>query len=203
MDRGAWQAAVHRVAQSRKWLKQLSSSYIRSGYGRGLSWLGLPNHSLQKHFCLLLQKDLRFPGGSDSRESACNVGELSSILGLGRSPGEGNGNILKYSCLENPMDRGALQATVHGIAKSQTWLSNFTFTFHGSCLIHLSLFTIRHRKLVYSCHKKWYTSATVYAPVGFHFWHGHQAYICLPHMNQSKRWSMTNYQHTERPPQKQ
>ena len=134
MDRGAWQAAVHRVAQSRKWLKQLSSSYIRSGYGRGLSWLGLPNHSLQKHFCLLLQKDLRFPGGSDSRESACNVGELSSILGLGRSPGEGNGNILKYSCLENPMDRGALQATVHGIAKSQTWLSNFTFTFHSHAL---------------------------------------------------------------------
>ena len=48
-----------------------------------------------------------FPGGSDGKASACNAGDLGSIPGLGRSPGEGNGNPLQYSCLENPMDRGA------------------------------------------------------------------------------------------------
>ena len=68
-----------------------------------------------------------FPGGSDSKASAYNVGDLSSIPGLGRSPGEGNGNPLQYSCLENLMDRGVWQATVHGVTKSQTRLSDFTF----------------------------------------------------------------------------
>ena len=53
--------------------------------------------------------------------------DLCSILGLGRSPGEGNGNPLQYFCLENPMDGGAWRATVHGVAKSRTRLSNFTF----------------------------------------------------------------------------
>ena len=67
-----------------------------------------------------------FPGGSDGKESACNVGDLGSIPGSGRSPGEGKGNPLWYSCLENPMDRGAWWAIVHGVAKSQTRLSNFT-----------------------------------------------------------------------------
>jgi len=61
-----------------------------------------------------------FPGGSDSKESACNAGDLSSIPGLGRFPGEGNGNLLQYSCLGNPMERGAWWATVHGVAKSWT-----------------------------------------------------------------------------------
>ena len=63
-------------------------------------------------------------GGSDGKESACNAGDLSSIPGLGRSPGEGNGNPLQYSCLENPKDRGAWRATVHRVTKSQTQLSN-------------------------------------------------------------------------------
>ena len=71
---------------------------------------------------------LGFPGGSEVKASACNVGDLSSIPGLGRSPGEGNGNPLQYSCLENPMDGRAWWAIVHGVAKSQTGLSNFTFT---------------------------------------------------------------------------
>ena len=61
------------------------------------------------------------------KESACSVGDLASIPGPGRSPGEGNGNTLQYSCLENPMDGGTWQATVHGVTKSQTWLSDFTF----------------------------------------------------------------------------
>ena len=67
-----------------------------------------------------------FPGGSEVKASACNVGDLGSIPGSGRSPGEGNGNLLQSSCLENPMDRGAWWATVHGVAKSQTRLSDFT-----------------------------------------------------------------------------
>ena len=57
-------------------------------------------------------------GGSDCQEPACNAGDLSSIPGLGRSPGEANGNPLQYSCLENPMDRGAWWATVHSVAES-------------------------------------------------------------------------------------
>ena len=57
--------------------------------------------------------------------SACNAGDPGSIPGLGRSPGEGNGNPLQYSCLENPTDRGAWWATVHGVAESQTRLSDF------------------------------------------------------------------------------
>ena len=63
------------------------------------------------------------------KASACNVGDLSSILGSGRSPGEGNGNPLQYSFLENPMEGGAWQATVQGVAVSQTGLNDFTFTF--------------------------------------------------------------------------
>ena len=61
------------------------------------------------------------PGGSDSKESACNAGNLDLIPGLGRSPGEGIGYPLQYSCLEKSMDRGAWWAvTVHGVAKSRT-----------------------------------------------------------------------------------
>ena len=63
-----------------------------------------------------------FPGGSDSKESACNAGDQGSIPGSGRSPGEGNGYPLQYSCLEKSTDRGAWQATLHGVAKSQTQL---------------------------------------------------------------------------------
>ena len=59
-----------------------------------------------------------FPGGSGGKESTCMAGDLGSIPGLGRSPGEGSGNSLQYSCLENPMDRGAWWATAHGVAKS-------------------------------------------------------------------------------------
>ena len=67
-----------------------------------------------------------FPSGSEVKASACNEGDLGSIPGLGRSPGEGNGNPLQYSCLENPKDGGAWWATVHGVAKSQTRLRDFS-----------------------------------------------------------------------------
>ena len=72
-----------------------------------------------------------FPGGSDGKESACIVGDLGSNPGLGRSPGEGNGNPLQYSCLESPVDSRAWLAAVHGVTKSWTRMSDciFIFTF--------------------------------------------------------------------------
>ena len=86
---------------------------------------------------------LDFPGGSDGKASAYNEGDPGSISGSGRSPGEGNGNLLQYYCLENPMDRRAWWATAHGVAKSWTRLSDFTFTFFGfSDFAHLEVVKI-------------------------------------------------------------
>ena len=78
-----------------------------------------------------------FPCGSAGKESACNVGDLDSILGLGRSPGEGKGYPLHFSGLQNSMD-----CRVHGVAKSRTWLSNFHFkrTLVVQSLGHVRLF---------------------------------------------------------------
>ena len=78
--------------------------------------------------------------GSDGKASTCNVGDPDSIPGLGGSPGEGNGNPLQYSQLENPKDGGAWRATVHGVPKSQTLLSDFTF--------FLSFLTIMFLKII-------------------------------------------------------
>ena len=72
---------------------------------------------------------MNFPGSSDGKMSAYNCGGQGSIPGSGRSLGEGNGNPLQYSCLENPMDGGAWWATVFGVTKSRTQLSDFMFTF--------------------------------------------------------------------------
>ena len=79
-----------------------------------------------KVFSRVLEDRQGFRVGAEVKVSACNVGDLGSIPGSGRSPGEGNGNPLQYSCLENPMDRGAWWATIHGVAKSRTRLSDFT-----------------------------------------------------------------------------
>ena len=94
-----------------------------------------------------------FPGGSDGKESVCNAGDPVSIPGSGRSPGEEHGNPLHFSSLENPMDRGAWQAAVYGVAKSQTQLSDFTFTFHFHALekemaTHSSILAWRRGSLV-------------------------------------------------------
>ena len=102
--RGAWWAAISGIAQSRTRLKRLSSSSSSRCYCEG------------------------FSGGSDSKESACGAGDQGSIPGSGRSPGEGNDNPLQYSSLENPMGGGVWQAAVHGVTKSRTRLSDFTFT---------------------------------------------------------------------------
>ena len=89
--------------------------------------------SLSVHQWVFLTQELNwgllhckgFPGGSDGKVSACNAGDPDSILGFGRYPGEGNGNPLQYSCLENSMDGGAWWATIQGVAKSWTQLSGF------------------------------------------------------------------------------
>ena len=109
---------------------------IESFVAESATWYRV--HSSQ-NFCLLFKTILfqyrhyialnlgwtwGFPGGSDSKESAFNAGDLDLILGLGRSPREGNGNPLRYSCLENSLDRGAWRPTVHGITKSWTRLND-------------------------------------------------------------------------------
>ena len=114
LGKGAWQAAVRRITKSQT---QLSTHTSTHSWFSKSSDAGNSDILLQCQIYTLL-------GGSDDKESACNAGDLISIPGLGTSPGERNGNPLQYSCLGNPIDRGTWQATVHGIAKSQTWLSN-------------------------------------------------------------------------------
>ena len=84
-------------------------------------------HTVSRMVWVYFQLDaniMGFPGGSDGKESTRNVGDPGSIPGSGRSPGEGNGYPLQYSCLENSMDRGAWWATIYGITKSQTQLNS-------------------------------------------------------------------------------
>ena len=111
-DGKAWWAAVYGVTQSWTRLKRLSSSNSRSLIRSVGS-----NHKIRLYICYM-----GFPGGSEGKESACNAGDLGLIPGLGRSPGGGHWNPLQYSCLENPMDRGAWQAIVPGVTKSWTLL---------------------------------------------------------------------------------
>ena len=95
-----------------------------------------------------------FPGGSQDKASACNGGDLGSIPGSGRSPGEGNGHPLQHSCLENPMDRGAWRATVHGVARVGhdlvtkpapllhcSWIL-YQLSYKGSPFVHIKLLFI-------------------------------------------------------------
>ena len=107
-----------------------------------LYWLsceGSPIYALEYDIYLSLS-DLfhsflgSFPGGSDGKEFACNVGDLGSSPMLGRTPGEGNGNPLQYSCVENPHGQRSLGATVHGVTKSQTWLRDWVQ--HSTCILH-------------------------------------------------------------------
>ena len=78
---------------------------------------------------ILSFKNRGFPDSSVGKESACNAGDPGLIPESGRSPGEGNGNPLQYSCLENPIDEAEWWATVHRVTKSQEGLNEFTFTF--------------------------------------------------------------------------
>ena len=109
----------------------LSMRFSRQEYWSGLPFPSpgdLPNPGIEPRSPALQVDSLPAepPGkpGSDGKESACNAGDLGSIPGLGRSPGEGHCNPLQYSCLKNARDRAAWQPTVHGVIKSQIRLSN-------------------------------------------------------------------------------
>ena len=126
-------------------------------HSKGENNPGIQNLSLG--LCILLLLVQGFLGGSDGKESACNAGDLDSIPGLRRSPGEGNGNPLQYSCLGNPMERGAWYAIGQGVAQSQTQLSDEHF--HSLfklfqklyCPLSSGLLTGKNRgKPVYYCH---------------------------------------------------
>ena len=108
-----------------------------------------------------------FPGGSDGKESAFNTGDLGSTPGLGRFPGEENGNPLQNSCLENPMDRGAWQAPVHGVTKSQTWLSE-PYSIGRWPLAHVILYVMPKQLLRSHCE---YSSSLIWqAEWGWQWW---------------------------------
>ena len=94
---------------------------------RFLSSGGLLSWAYSSYIWDLVISSVRFLGGSDGKESARSAGNPGLISGLGRSPGEGNGYPLQYSCLENSMDRGAWKTTAHGISKSQAWLRDQHF----------------------------------------------------------------------------
>ena len=99
------------------------------GFSRQEYWRGVPLPFSNSFFSEVLYVLLGFPGGSTGKESTCNVGDLGSIPGLGRSPGEGNGYPLQYSGLENSID-----CIVHGVAKSRTRLSDFHFLALQCCV---------------------------------------------------------------------
>ena len=137
-----------------RWPKYWSFSISPSNEYSGLisfriNWLDLlaiqgTLKSLLQYQFFSTQISLDFSGGSDGKASACNAGDLGLITGMGRSPGEGNGNPLQYSCLKNSMDGGAWQATAHVVAKVQTRLSNFTFTFSFLYILYIPSLTTRH-----------------------------------------------------------
>ena len=124
MPRGAWWAAIYGVTQSRTWLKQLSSSSSSIHI-----YIYIYIYAYVYVIIYIYIYTYGFPAGSAGKESACNVGNPSSIPGLGRIPGEGNGYPLQYSGLKNSMD-----CIIHGVAKSELWLSDFHFNLY---LLHL------------------------------------------------------------------
>ena len=119
MERRAWWITVHRLQRVRHDWAANTFTFISS-----ITSLsdGFPSWTMS--FTSTFSNG--FPGSSADKESACNAGDLGLIPGLGRSPGEGIGYPLWYSGLGNATDRGVWQATVHGVTKSRTWLSNFT-----------------------------------------------------------------------------
>ena len=136
VDRGAWQAIVHRVAKGQTGLKKLrmhtytceainTTKIMDRANTSQCFLLPLYCHHCHYYYSCMWRGHLTHAvpsGGSDGKESGCNARDL--IPGSGRSPGEGHGNPLQYSCLENSMNRGAWWATVHGVAKNWTWLTN-------------------------------------------------------------------------------
>ena len=119
------------------WLLQLCSMIWNQGACTSSFVLFQDCFGYSGVFCISIQilELLSFPRGSEVKVSACNVGDLGSIPGSGRSPGEGNGDPFQYSCMENSMDWRAWWATVHRVAKSRTRLNNFAFTLEIFVLI--------------------------------------------------------------------
>ena len=120
MDRESWQATVHGVVKSQMRLSDYHSL-------TPLQIEKLTSCDWTRRLQVFLPKGSYrwgFPSGSNGKEPACNAGDLGSILEWGKSPGKGHDNPLQYSCLENPMDRGTWQATIHEAVKSRTQLSN-------------------------------------------------------------------------------
>ena len=124
-----WHATVHGVAENRTWLTDWTTTKNVDTFNfLKVQWF--LNHHLHKHL-----ERIGFPHGSVGKSSACNAGDLGSIPRSGRSPVEGTGNLLQYSCLENPMDRGAWQATINEITRVRHDLVNKQqpyLTFHMS-----------------------------------------------------------------------
>ena len=136
MDRGTWWATAHgTVVEMIERLTMCSGMETRKGLVPGRQgWIDRAKRIFRamKLLCMTFQWSIHvkhllkliectgFPGGSDGKASACNVEDLGSIPGLGGSHGEGNGNPLQYTCLRNPMNRGAWWASVHGVAESDT-----------------------------------------------------------------------------------
>ena len=135
----------------------------------------MPSHriwnKIQTPYTGLWNPKWGFPGGSDSKDSTSNVGDLGSIPGSGRSPGKGNGNRLQYSCLGNPIYRGDWRASPWG-CKETTWLSDEHFTFSSvaqSCLtlcdpMNSSHFTLNNLVSSYLCEN--FTTTVLFIPDG-------------------------------------
>ena len=121
MDCGPPGSSVHGIFQARvlEWGAIAFSARYAGEYLRTISVTSQNCWDSQMGWC-----PVGFPRGSDGKESACNAGDPCLIPGSGRFPGEENGNSLQYSCLENSINRGAWQLTVHGVIKSWTWLSD-------------------------------------------------------------------------------
>ena len=125
----------HRTKTHKQLRCELRIQGMWSGQGKKASGCGshenlvLPSREVRAHYFhppppFLHSTHQAFPCGSDGKESACNDGDPGPVPVSGRSPGEGDGSPLQYSCLENSTDREALKATVRGVAKSQTRLSD-------------------------------------------------------------------------------
>ena len=122
-----------------------------------LQMAGFPSFLLPSSIplCLSISVCMKFPGGSDCKESAHNTGDLGLVPGLGRSPGGGHGSPLQCSCLENPMDRGAFQATVHGVAKiGHDWVTKHSvhvYVIHICTHTHTPHFYLLSHQKVGTC----------------------------------------------------
>ena len=115
---------------------------------------------------------LGFSGGSDDKESSCNAGDLGSIPGSGRFPRGGHGNPLQYSCMENPMDRGAWRATVHRVTRSWAWLKRLTCIHVIICYIQFYAFVLKCFCVcikILLCFQKFFNFSGVYLLI--RIWH--------------------------------